>query len=153
MTNTNRELDAKVAVARGLNVEWYHSTVTGNFVPYAVDRSAERTSEHSTRARYIGASWGKAKNENGEIIEFYGYVLPPFSSGIALAWSLVEEIENFPRETKRNDLPNVGKFDDDRWHCSVHIFNDGYYEEYCSHGAPTAPEAICRAYLKWKARE
>jgi len=74
---------------------WIDYWGLGEKTPYLVDRTAKRTSEHSTSASLIGANWQKYKDDNGESKEFYGRSVPGYSRSL-------DEFTNIEEKIKRD---------------------------------------------------
>jgi len=156
MTDANRELDAKVAEAKG----WYwvkypppnapqNDPLTAivppreNEIIYSNHYDRIWEPSDSAAKRFINwdrfAAWVERNGEQVCIEE-----LPHYSTSMADAWALVEEMEH----SGCNEISVL--LDEDEWACVVWI--DGL-NDFIEGIAPTAPEAICRAYLEWKAEQ
>jgi hypothetical protein len=121
----NRELDVQIAKSRGYfvgRVNWEIELL------YATDEAAfqEFVSEGIT-----GARWG-GNERNRFCIE-----LPHYSTDIAAAWELVEQHDG---EFYLDRDPVPGPYRKPWYALFGENLDDGRY-------APTAPEAICRAFL------
>lgn len=57
---------------------------------YIVDRYATRRGPGLTSATVIGCSWITARNEAGEVVEFYGRLCPMWSTGHDAVWDLIQ---------------------------------------------------------------
>lgn len=140
MEQPSREFDAEVArVVFGLTTATYRD-VFGDTL-YIVDETAVRTSEHSTDASLIGASWERGYDASGQLVEFYGYICPAFSTDIAAAWLVVEKMHalGWYFVLLERWLAIFGR---EEW--TNNIF---YAREVPSASADTAPLAICNAAL------
>jgi hypothetical protein len=122
MMNELRELDAKVARARGKDVRQIGD------VPFI--------------ACEYGTGPGSPTIITIDDTKYDTYRLPHFSTNIADAWALVEEMD-----------AAYGVFYE-----LANRIDDGYHQfsfisQYCTGQhvtATTVPEVICKAYLKWK---
>lgn len=85
------ELDALVAehiTAQGHSIFWF-TDIFGR-TPMVWDETARRTSETSTNARLIGATWKKGKDDDGNTVEIYARSVPHYSQQWHEAATLIE---------------------------------------------------------------
>jgi len=71
--------------------------------------------------------------------------VPHYSTSIADAWILVEEM------VKASSVVRIS-VSSGLWDCEAWIAETGILA-FSDDGAPTAPEAICQAYLDWQTRQ
>lgn len=84
-----REMDALIALTvYGLDTEVFADALGESL--YIVDRHATRLGPGSTSATVFGCSWTKARNQAGDIVEFYGRLCPLWSSGHDAVWDLMK---------------------------------------------------------------
>lgn len=74
----------------------------------------------------------------------FGFYVPAYELDIAAAWLLVEEMG----EDVRRMTPAIQK----RWGIEVTLGSDDP-DNYCVIVEPTAPLAICKAFLAWKEQQ
>lgn len=73
------EIDALIAkhiTAQGFSIFWF-TDIFGR-TPMVWDEEARRTSETSTNARLIGATWKKGKDDTGNEVEIYARAVPHY---------------------------------------------------------------------------
>lgn len=73
------EIDALIAehiTAQGFAIFWF-TDIFGR-TPMIYDMEARRTSENSTNARLVGATWKKGKDDNGNEVEIYARMVPHY---------------------------------------------------------------------------
>ena len=86
------KLDAEIAERIfNFTILWIDDLALG-LEPHIVDPTAVRTGPHRTTASLIGGSWEKARTVDGGTIEFFGRIVPPYSTDIRWAWDVVDHL-------------------------------------------------------------
>lgn len=92
-----REMDALVGNAVfGWPIIWLQDLAFPDdpkwHTPYFWDKSAKKTSYHSTQASLVGGYWLKGITDDDETIEIFGRLVPAYSNSWACAGNIVEHL-------------------------------------------------------------